>query len=452
MSRRKVLLAGGTLLLAVVTACSGAASPTATPRQAAPSPTATVAPSPGATATPVPTQATPTPTLGATPVPTQTTAAPSPTATTVPDQATAAPGSGGRFVWDVQEVDRGVKAAIALDSSGTPYVMYMLEALSGYTRVATMNGSTWDIVTLATGYFYGPGDIVIGPDDVVHVTFHNHQAPTFRLELGDATYAVFRDGEWSVSDAFDPGHDGWDNRITVDAEGRPHMSAIDPEGFDGNGVEYYRLRADGSWEVEEIGSGRLDYKFATSIAVDPQGTPHITYYDQDDNVLKLGSRGPSGWSIATVDDDGETGLFSYMVIDRDGRFHISYLERTSSSAGVVKYATREASDSSWQISEVGRLSGLRFGMTGARNITSLALDSQGNPWIAYSDQEVVKLAIQDGSAWRTETVVEAGSRPLGQMVSLKIDAQDEPHISFFEVTRSGPLEGLVKYAKGSGAG
>ena len=92
---------------------------------------------------------------------------------------------------------------------------------------------------------------------------------------------------------------------------------------------------------------------------------------------------------------------------------------------------------------------LKFGSIGARNITSLALDSQGNPWIAFSDEQDLKLAVWDGSAWQTQTVVTAGSDPLGQLVSLKLDSKDEPHVVYFEVTTTRPLNGRIKYAKGT---
>ena len=58
-----------------------------------------------------------------------------PTPTTPSDSA-------GGFDWSVEEVDRGIKPAIALDSAGVPYVTYMLEALDGFVNVARKpNGS-----------------------------------------------------------------------------------------------------------------------------------------------------------------------------------------------------------------------------------------------------------------------------------------------------------------------
>ncbi len=400
-----------------------------------------------ATATPIPTPTSPPPTASATS--SLPSAQPAPTATPGPVANAGAPAE-ITFTWEIEEVDAGTKPALALTSDGVPYVAYMLEAMPGFVKSAVRSGTSWDIATVATGYFYGPLDIAIGSDDVAHIAYHDHQDPrNFKPDKGDATYAVLQEGEWSVSAAFDPGHDGWDNRIATDAQGRPHMSAIDPEEFGGDGVEYYHLDDSGDWVVEDIGSGPLTYKYGTSIAIDPQGNPHIAYYDQRDKDLALASRHDSGWTISSVDSDGNTGLFSSLVIDQEGRFHVSYLQQTSSSSGVVKYATKGPAESTWEIRQVDTLDQLVFGFVGARNITSLALDRQVNPWIAYSDEKKLKLAVWDGSAWRIQIVEDAGPKTLGQLVSLKLDSRDHPHIAYFEVVNKGPLTGLVKYAKGT---
>ena len=92
--------------------------------------------------------------------------------------------------------------------------------------------------------------------------------------------------------------------------------------------------ASGRWE--NVGSVPLTYQFATSIAIDPQGAPHITYYTQDTNDLALASRTDAGWTINTVDDDGNTGSFAALIIDEEGRFHISYIQRGDGASAVVK--------------------------------------------------------------------------------------------------------------------
>ena len=345
------------------------------------------------------------------------------------------------FSWEILDVDDGVKPAIALTSEDVPFVAYMLEARPGFVKNAVWNGADWDIATLSTGYFYGPLDIAIGPDDAAHISYHDHDEE-------DAAYARWDGTEWQVTVIPAQGHDGWDNRIAVDSQGNPHISAIFPKEFSGTGVEYYGLDASGQWTVENVGGAPITYQFATSIAIDPQGIPHIAFYKQDTKDLALASRTEAGWEINTVDDDGDTGTFAALIIDEVGRFHISYIQRGDGGSATVKYANRGPEDAGWDISDVDTLDSLVYGFAGARNVTSLALDSQGNPWIAYSDEKELKLARWDGSAWESVVVIVAGMQPFGQLVSLKLDSQDQPHIVYFDVVDKAPLTGRVKYARG----
>ena len=417
-------------------ACSSATTPTPTGFQAS----TPVAPPPAAAA-PTAEPAQPVAAVAPDPEPT----APAAQTDTQPESSEA----DGGFAWAIEDVDRGTKPALALTSDGTPYVAYMLESMPGFVNNAIKNGDSWDITNIVEGYYYGPLDIAIGPDDTAHVAYHDHQGNTFNPSKGDAVYAVLRDGAWTTQDAVDPGHDGWDNRITVDADGRPHMSGVDPEEFGGDGVEYYRLNDSGEWEVESVGSGPLTYKYATSVAVTPDGIPHVSYFAQPDNNLIVASKNGSGWELDVVDSTGDAGLFSALLADNDGGLHISYLQRTSNTSGMVKYAFKAAGSAEWEITELDVLDKLSFGFVGARNITSVALDSNRHPWIAYSDEKNLKLAIWNGREWLIESVVDAGSSVLGQLVVLKLDANDEPHLTYFEVTDKSPLAGLVKYAKGT---
>ena len=71
--------------------------------------------------------------------------------------------------------------------------------------------------------------------------------------------------------------------------------------------------------------------------------------------------------------------------------------------------------------------------------------------MAYSDEQVVKLAWWDGSAWNLETVFTAADLPLGQQVSLARDGAGVLHLTFTDATRkSSPgVKGVIKYARGT---
>jgi len=348
--------------------------------------------------------------------------------------------------WQLHQIEQGTKPALSLSPAGDPVVIYMLERQDGWVRIASLDDGEWQIEEVASGYFYGPPDIKIGPDGVGHATFHDHQDQQFRPEKGDAVYLRGEGGTWTSTIAADPGHDGWDNRITVDADGRPHMVAVDPLEFEGSGVEYYSVDDEGLWSAEAVGSGPQTYKYAISVAVDADGTPWVSYHDGAESTLSLAHPSADGWQVEVVDADGDTGFFNESAIDADGGLHISYYERRGETFGVVKHAFRGQDGDEWQISEVDELDAVSTGFTGARNITSIDLDSDGNPAIVYSDESVMKLAQLTGDEWRTEVVVEATDAPLGQIVSLELDAEGRPHIAFAEVTDKGKLDGSIWYA------
>ena len=355
------------------------------------------------------------------------------------------------FNWLVEEVGKGTKPAIAIAPDGTPHIAFMFESLDGFVKAGARVDGVWDITTVADGYYYGPLDIAVGPDGVAQVAWHDHQANSFQQNLGDIELGIKTADGWTRKTLGDGGHDGWDTRMIIDDNGIVHAAGIDPMEFGGNGVEYYRVDTNGDVTVEDIGSGPLTYKFAVSVDVDSAGTAYVTYYDQNSNDLILARRGEATWSRETVDAEGNAGQFAELVIDDGDRIHISYVTQTGSDEAVVKYATKGAGESGWTITDIDTLSNIFYGFEGAREITSISIDSAGNPWIAYTDEMNLKLAVWDGSAFRTETISTSQDRGavFGQLVSLGLDADDVAHIATFEVTATGPLNGNVLYFKGT---
>ena len=224
--------------------------------------------------------------------------------------------------------------------------------------------------------------MAMGPDDVAHVSYyHDHEGVST-----DLAYAVQRGDQWETEAAFESGQSGLGYRIAIGPDGRPRMSASNP--WAGNGIEYNVLDDSGNWAVEQIDAGPQSWEDTTSIAIDPLGNPHVSYLDAQFNNLALASRSEAGWNVDIVDDESGSGMFSSLAIDEAGRFHISYLQRTGTTTltGIVKYATVGLDDSSWEIREVGTLRDLSFAWPGPRKFTSLVVDREGNPWIAYSDE------------------------------------------------------------------
>ena len=364
--------------------------------------------------------------------------------TTVPDGQAGAAAEGLSLLpagdWTATRVGEGAKPALALDVAGDPAIAWVLEDLEGYVAFASQ-AEGWEFDEVAAGYFYGPIGLAFGADDRPHIVFHDHQDTTFKQDLGDLTHAIRSEGDWSVRPINDAGHDGWDSTITIGPDGVVRAAGIDPQQFDSDvGVEYYEL-TDSGWVVTEIGSGPIEYEWNVSLAVDPDGNPAVSYFDNNTQDLMFASRVGGEWTIETVASEGDVGRFSSLTFDTAGRPHISYFALPDT----VAYAVR--SGGTWTVETVGTLPRVVIAFEGARRITDIAIDGAGVPHIAFTDRDVVRLASRFGGAWQVEDVAAAGELPLGQQVSLRIDRNGVPHLATYEVTGSGPLTGVIAYLK-----
>jgi hypothetical protein len=336
-------------------------------------------------------------------------------------------------------VDNGVKPALDIDSQGNAHISYMLEAHPGFVRHAIFNSATliFDISEPVTGYFYGPLDVAIDQNDMPHISFHNHS-------YEDQVHLYLTPGGWIEDRVVDPGHDGWDNYIIIDENNNPHTSTVDPSGFGGVGVEYAYFNGS-YWQVEAIGSARIMYANTTSLALDTKGNPHITYYDDNTDDLMYAVKEAGNWTISIVDSDGDVGRFSSLVLDSSDVPHISYYQHITDNTGIVKIAIWNNIE--WSITNIDSLDNVFIGFSGARNMTSLVLDSQMNPNLTYSDQKIMKYAKWNGSNWERQIIIDVSgtSTIFGQQTSMQLDNKGYVHISYYEVTSSSPLTGIVKY-------
>jgi hypothetical protein len=196
-----------------------------------------------------------------------------------------------------------------------------------------------------------------------------------------------------------------------------------------------------AWISETVDSiGGLWADSFTSLALDVNGRPHISYLDKAEGDLKYAYHDGRTWWIETVDNEGYVGGFSSLALDASGRPHISYLDEFN---GDLKYAysaspsNRFQDSSRWQIETVDST-----GLVGAH--TSLALDADNQPHISYClfhwalvpVCDDLRYAHFDGTAWITETVHSRYGHELGQWSSLDLDSADRPHIAYSDDTDS----------------
>ena len=358
-------------------------------------------------------------------------------------------GGSGAFDWRIARVDQGTKPGIALEPDGTPLIAYLLERLgsNGWVRTASPNGDGFDIDTLQEGYNYGPLDVRVSPQGVAAVAYHFH-------DWEDGVVAV-RDnaGRWDLNRIGHPGHDGWDSAAAFAPDGSILFAGVDPVQFGAtSGVEVATLAESGAdFRVEAIGSGPQPYEWGVGLAVDANGVGHITYFDAGSQDLIYGENGGGGWSLQPIFTDGDAGRFSVIAIGDDGSPHVAFFQsddqvnEAGESPGDILYGTQ--TDGAWSFETVGRVENHVLGMTRARRTAAIAM-AGGQPIVAFIDESRLAIAARNAEGnWDVETIVEAGIDPF-QVVGLDVDASGTPHLTFSTITGNGPLDGDVWYVQG----
>lgn len=174
----------------------------------------------------------------------------------------------------------------------------------------------------------------------------------------------------------------------------------------------------------------------SSIALDSDNIPHISYFDADNGDLKCADMSNGTWSTQVVDGVGDVGLYSSLVIDSWNNRYISYYYEGNE---YLKLAYTETSTSPWE-----KVLGPSVRIVSAKS-TSLVLESMNiNPMVAFFDDNSreLKFALYDRadalppaykvSGWATEWI--QASPYSMEDVSLVLDSGNEPHLTYIELT------------------
>jgi len=208
-----------------------------------------------------------------------------------------------------------------------------------------------------------------------------------------------------------------DRHLRLDSAGNPHVAYGDDS--------LYYARYDpgaGAWNFETadpapgVGSD-------ASLAFDAQGRPHIAYHDAAAGRLKYAWRDAGGWHAEVADDpaSGDAGYHTSIALETDGTPHISYAYwDLTFNISQVRHAYRDGGV--WHVETVE--------YDDATGPTSLALDSQGYPRFSYQDlaNYRLKYAYQDTDGWHLE-VADPGPSS-GDYSSLVLLQSGQPAIAY----------------------
>jgi hypothetical protein len=221
---------------------------------------------------------------------------------------------------------------------------------------------------------------------------------------------------WMTQTVDSAGNVGFATSIALDSNNYPHISYYD---YDNQSLKYARWTGT-NWYIATLDS-MGPYGVYTSIALDSNDLPHISYYDSSgnkDDLKYIQWEGPGNYTITTVDYAGQVGLFNSIAVDSSDHPHISYKHGQLAD---LKYARWTGAN--WAIETVDS-----SGDVGS--YSSIALDSNDYPTITYHDGDNynLKYARWTGGDWYIATIDSGLS--VGRYTSVALDSNDIPHIAY----------------------
>jgi hypothetical protein len=206
--------------------------------------------------------------------------------------------------------------------------------------------------------------------------------------------------------------------LDLASDGTPHVSYYDSD----EEVLMHARRTPAGWQ-QEVADGAERVGRSSAIALDSLDRPHIAYRDLKNNTLKYARWDGAQWNVESLGTN-QYGWYPSIAIDGSDHPHISYLGYHPAISGgqTPKYTHWNGSD--WDVGVIEPV----FTYGG----TSIALDSGENPHVSYHENGELRHAHLRGTVWLIETV---DSRALsghyvGLYSSLAIDGADELHISY----------------------
>lgn len=325
--------------------------------------------------------------------------------------------------WEFKLVDAtgnvGLYTSIILDSSKKPYISYY-DATNGNLKYARFNGTSWAVQTVDTG----------GTDYVGYYTsigLNNASTPKpyivyYNSTKGNMRYARLDSTGWVSFVIPNTGSAGQYASLAMDGNSL-RISYYNA----GKGQLSYSFGSGSTWTTQKVDDA-ADVGMYTSLAFDTLGNPQVSYYDDIHDDLKYAAWNGSAWVVQTVDFDGVVGLSSSLAVNSANQPSIAYYDYGRDD---LKYA--KWTGSAWQVSVVDPDIGSN-GAVGKGMSISLALDSAGNPRIAYffGKSADLRVALWTGSAWSIKTV--DSTEDVGRYNSMRIDGANNIHVSYFNQT------------------
>ncbi|MCK5785995.1 MAG: T9SS type A sorting domain-containing protein [Candidatus Sabulitectum sp.] len=207
---------------------------------------------------------------------------------------------------------------IELDSAGSPHVAWY-DGSESRLRYGSWTGSSWDIITVdSIGVTGVDPSLALDSIDNPHISYGNNTDGTLNYAFNNGT-------DWELQVVDNSGNVDGHTSIALDVNGNPHISyyfAWHPDDY----VKYAWWNGS-SWIIEVANC--TDWVFPGSpqgLALDTQGNAHISAeLSEFGNFLLYFHRDGAGWSGELVDSD-YTGWDNSICVDAVNSPHIAYFD------------------------------------------------------------------------------------------------------------------------------
>ncbi len=331
--------------------------------------------------------------------------------------------------WNRETVDDGsgnvvgLYSSLKMDSSGNPHIAYY-DSTNGNLDYAYWNGSSWNVeVADSTGDVGKYCSLALDSLDDAHVSYYDTAEDLYHIKR--------QGGTWLARDTITSSGTirGRYSSIALDSSGNYHISYLVDLKL------YYYSIAQGEVEVDNTsGAG-----FYTSIAIDNNGFPGISYRNNTTKELKYAYYNGSSWIKQTLPVTGDTGYYTSLAFDSKGNPHISFYDADNQDVEYISY-----DGTSWGNPEVVDTN-LGDCVTGVYGNTSLVIDSNDVPHIAYYNANKTALMYafkESDGTWHTDVVDNNGN--VGQYLSIALyvkNGRERVAFSYYDEDN-----GALKYA------
>ena len=371
--------------------------------------------------------------------------------------------SGGEFAVSVVDslYDAGRGASVVIDSDGNPSVSYLL--LAPVLKTGQIP------VPVVAGQPQPPSVMVASQDKGVWTQTSVTPQPTVGNKAVGSATGIADDTNHAIANV--------NTALALDAQGKHHVVWATPNGL------FYSTDAGGSYgEAEAVSTAPA---YGASITVGEDGTPWISYYaagalrvahkgegwtsetavpnlaplgqpamttaialsasqlvvayDQQGvtavarrsggSVLNQGIQGPIQWASDKVPGDG--GLGVSMAIDSSGNPHVAYYD----SQGNVRHA-HSIGGAPWEVTDLGSVGAGPAGQPDPGWSTGIALDGKGVHYVTWADTKARKIVFATNSSGEFQSSPVPGSE-LGVNPSIAASADGQTvGIAWFDSNNS----------------